>query len=266
MIGNKALELGNYLQKIGKNLVNFGVEKIEISGEPFSRFKKKTEKLCGVEIIDMYASAELSITAFECPCHEGLHVTENRILLSTIDPETKEEKEEGQITATTLYREVDYPGIFLINKEMGDEAKLFKGECACGRNTLRITPPERIDDIFSIETKKFNPRVIENLLYDDKFTGKYIVVKYIDKDTREVKKLQIRTEVKELLPCSSSELLPKVIEAFAQSNPNTYEVLNKLERERKIEVIYKPEKTLYEGIEKYIKKGGKSTVFVEVVI
>ena len=263
-LGSKALELGNFLEKIGEDPTKLGVKKIEISGEPFSDYlKKKTEDIWKTELVDMYASAELSVTAFECPTHDGMHVAENRILLTVVDPETKEEKEEGQILATTLYDEGEYPGIYLINKEMGDATKIIDEECSCGRKTIRISPPIRIDDIFPIESKKFNARAVESLLYDDNFTGNYLVVKYTDKETGKLKKLEIRTEVKEL-KSPKRDLVPDVINAFTQSNPLTYGILEKLEKEGKIEVICTPEKRLYQGFEKYIRKG-KSKRFIEVV-
>jgi hypothetical protein len=37
---------------------------------------------------------------------------------------------------------------------------------------------------------------VEEVLSDDNFTGNYVVVKYTDKDTGQLKKLEIRAEVK----------------------------------------------------------------------
>ncbi|MGC8871237.1 MAG: hypothetical protein ACP5PT_09165, partial [Brevinematia bacterium] len=123
--------------------------------------------------------------------------------------------------------------------------------------------PKRLDEMFSIESKKFTPRAVEEVLYDDSFNGEYVVVKYTDKDTGECKKLEVRAEVKREPP--SKDYVHEIVYAFARSNPNTYEVLEKFEKERKIEFSLKPEGKLYEGLEAYLRKG-KSIRFIEVLV
>jgi phenylacetate-CoA ligase len=262
-IGTKALALGNYLKEVGENGERLGVKKICIGGEPFSyELKRKTEKLWSVEVVDVYASAELSVAGFECQIHEGMHVTENRLIMSIHDAETLEESDEGRIVATTLYKDEEKPGMILINKEMGDLTKNLGRDCECGRTTLKIKPPIRIDDIFAIEAKKFYARAVEEVLSDDNFTGNYVVVKYTDKDTGQLKKLEIRAEVK-AFP-KHKDLTGEVVNAFARSNPLTYEILNRMEREKKIEIVFKPQGQLYEGLAQHVRRG-KPVRFIEVL-
>ena len=264
-IGTKALALGNYLKDVGERGEKLGVKKICIGGEPFSEeLKRKIEKLWNANVVDIYASAELSVTGFECPAKNGMHVTENRILLSVKDLESGEESNEGRIVATALYEENEHPGIFLLNKETGDLTKNLGRECECGRTSLKIKPPIRMDDIFSIETKKFYARAVEDILHEDNFTGNYIVIKYTDKDTGQLKKLEIRTEIKK--PFSQyKDLIGEVINVFVKSNPLTYEILTKLEKEKKIEITFKSPGELYEGLGQYLRKG-KSIRFIEVLV
>ncbi len=202
---------------------------------------------------------ELSVAGFECQCHNGLHIAENRILLTIVDKKSMEEKDEGErghVLGTTLYGEGEYPHFFIINKEMGDISKKLRVNCECGRTTLMIDYVQRDDDIFAIEGKKLNARDIEYMLSDDNFTGNYLIVKYTNENTGQVKKLQIRLEVKELLHSPSTEdIITKVIDVFSTGNPLCYEVLKSLEKEKKIEVILTDSKRLYEGVEEYIMPG-----------
>jgi phenylacetate-CoA ligase len=267
-LGSKVLELGNYLEAMGMKPHELGINKIAIGGEPFSlTLKEKIKNLWNAEVFDVYASAECGIVGFDCHSHNGLHVTENRTLVDIVDPErgeVKEREEEGTVLVTLLYDIDENPGTFMINKEMGDASKILDTTCECGRSTFRINYPYRVDDIFSIEAKKFNARAVEKILYDDNFTGNYVVVKYTNKETGKLEKLQIRTEVKELSSIYKNNV-QEAIDAFAESNPLSYEILQKLKNENRIEVLYMPKNELFKGMEAYLRKG-KAIRFIEILV
>jgi hypothetical protein len=103
---------------------------------------------------------------------------------------------------------------------------------------------------------------VEEVLSDDNFTGNYVVVKYTDKDTGQLKKLEIRAEVK-AFP-KHKDLTGEVVNAFARSNPLTYEILNRMEKEKKIEIVFKPQGQLYEGLAQHVRRG-KPVRFIEVL-
>jgi phenylacetate-CoA ligase len=88
----------------------------------------------------------MSHIAAQCGQHEGLHVTEENVLLEIVkDDESASSGEEGKIVLTNLHNF----GMPLIRYEIGDLGAIFSDTCSCGRELSLMKPVGRIYEYFA---------------------------------------------------------------------------------------------------------------------
>lgn len=88
------------------------------------------EKIFNVKVYDLYTSAELSITAWECERHNGYHINSDSIILEiTKDGKRLKYGDEGEIVCTNL---INYT-MPLIRYNLEDIGVLSEKLCECGR-------------------------------------------------------------------------------------------------------------------------------------
>jgi phenylacetate-CoA ligase len=93
-------------------------------------YRKTIEKAFSCKVYDFYGSREISSIAAQCGHHEGLHVTEENIILEIVkEDEPVAPGEEGQILLTNLHSHV----MPFIRYDIGDTGKVFPDTCSCGR-------------------------------------------------------------------------------------------------------------------------------------
>jgi len=123
----KAKELGADVSSLGKAVV---------SGEALPTALRDEIKAYGVFAVQIYASADLGLIAYETKAMEGLIVDE-RLIVEIVRPGTGEQLppgEIGEVVVTSLNRE--YP---LIRFATGDLSSLMDGQSPCGRTGPRLT-------------------------------------------------------------------------------------------------------------------------------
>jgi len=123
----KAKELGADVSSLDKAVV---------SGEALPTALRDEIKAYGVFAMQIYASADLGLIAYETKAMEGLIVDE-RLIVEIVRPGTGEQLppgEIGEVVVTSLNRE--YP---LIRFATGDLSSLMEGQSPCGRTGPRLT-------------------------------------------------------------------------------------------------------------------------------
>lgn len=169
-------------KSINEDVKNLNVKKIFLGGEAVtSERKKKISEEWNAEVFDLWATTEGSAMAYECIDHSGMHVTEPRLFVTFINPESRDEvkgDEYGTDLITTLYEENERPARILINYSHGDMGGVIPGTCDCGRTFKKIKYPFREDDVVSIRGVKLYVRDIESFLakFPEFFTGEYVAI------------------------------------------------------------------------------------------
>lgn len=99
------------------------------------------EEVFGVEVFDRYGCREVGLVASECPQHDGLHVSADRLLLEVVDDDG-EPCAPGE-TGRMLLTDLDNYGMPLIRYDIGDRAVVAEQRpCACGRGLPKIASVE----------------------------------------------------------------------------------------------------------------------------
>jgi phenylacetate-CoA ligase len=94
------------------------------------------EEKYGIYARDLYATADVGLTAYECSQKGGMHLTEEAVV-EIVDPETSKQLgpgEVGQIVVTPF--DNTYP---LIRFGTGDLSSYIDEPCPCGRTSLKLT-------------------------------------------------------------------------------------------------------------------------------
>jgi len=99
--------------------------------------RKTIEQAFKCKVYDFYGSREIASIAAQCGQHEGLHVSDENVVLETVkDGETASVGEDGQIYLTSL-QSFAMP---FIRYDIGDIGRGFLDECPCGRKLSLMKP------------------------------------------------------------------------------------------------------------------------------
>ena len=111
------------------------------------------EEVFGCKVFDEYGCKEMSVIAFECESHSGLHIAEEKFILEVLqDGKTAKEGETGKIIITDLN---NYAMPFL-RYQNGDACAYTEEECDCKRKLRRIESLEgRLTDFLKSPEGKF---------------------------------------------------------------------------------------------------------------
>lgn len=137
--------------------------------EPWTEnMRREIEARLGIKAYDIYGLSEVigPGVAYECECHNGLHVAEDHFFLEIIDPDTLEpvpDGTQGEIVFTCITKEA----LPLIRYRTRDVGTRMPGLCACGRTSVRISKPAgRTDDMLIIRGVNVFPSQIESVLME----------------------------------------------------------------------------------------------------
>jgi phenylacetate-CoA ligase len=124
------------------------------SGETLlPHYRKTIEHAFGCKVYEYYASTEMSHIAAQCGHHEGLHLSEENIVLETVeDSEAAASGEEGKVLLTNLH---NYAMPF-IRYDIGDMARVFPDTCSCGRGLSLMKPTGRTYEYFESTSGEFS--------------------------------------------------------------------------------------------------------------
>ena len=99
---------------------------------------KKITEAWNIKLFSTYASTEMQTAFTECSEGNGGHLNPELLIIELLDENNKpvKEGEEGEVTITTLGVEA----MPLLRYKTGDICVYNNFPCACGRNTLRLSP------------------------------------------------------------------------------------------------------------------------------
>lgn len=105
----------------------------------------------GLEIFSFYGSTEIGSMAGECQEHQGIHLFNDAVIPTLIDPVDDGDALTGEVAWTTLHF-VDQP---LIKYLTGDVVSIAKKRCSCGSIYPLMLRVSRVDDAFAVYGQKF---------------------------------------------------------------------------------------------------------------
>lgn len=168
--------LGEALQDAGitpaENPLRVGIFGAEPWTEPL---RLRIETLHALTALDIYGLCEVIGPGVASECLEsraelaagglgGMHVNEDHFLVEVVDPFTGEvigDGSVGELVFTTLTKEA----LPLVRYRTGDLAQLHRGQCACGRTSVRMSRlVGRSDDMLVLRGVNVFPSEIEAVL------------------------------------------------------------------------------------------------------
>jgi len=146
-----------------------------------------------------------------------LHIMEHRVLVEILHPCTNdpvEPGEEGELVATTLFREA-FP---ILRFRTGDRVRLMANTCSCGRHLMSIEAGTvaRYDDMMKIRGQNLWPDAVDKIVFFAGDIEEYKALVYVDKEGRETVDLAI--EFKSNTGFSDSEKALRVKEISSEIN------------------------------------------------
>lgn len=136
-----------------------------------NRIKEKWD----VELFATYSSTEMSATFSECPYGCGGHVHPELIIVEIIGEDNTPVKdgEAGEVVITSLGVE----GMPLLRFRTGDISRKITEQCACGRNSYRLTPiVGRKNNMIKLKGTTIYPPAINDVLDNTPYVINYVVV------------------------------------------------------------------------------------------
>ena len=153
VILDKAAELGADITSLKRAVV---------SGEALPPSLRSEIEMRGIRVVNVYASADLGLIAYESKAKEGL-IVEEKILVEIVRPGTGDpvpEGEVGEVVVTSFNN--DYP---LIRFGTGDLSAVLPGGSPCGRTNMRIKGwMGRADQVTKVKGLFVHPAQIAEVL------------------------------------------------------------------------------------------------------
>lgn len=192
LIGEQAAEVGADLGRM--RLGVFGAE-------PWSEeMRSEIEARLGITALDIYGLSEVMGpgVSMECPYKQGLHLAEDHFLPEVVDPNTGAplpDGETGELVLTCLTKEA----LPLLRYRTGDLTRLTRGQCDCGRTTVRMSKPlGRTDDMLIIRGVNVFPSQIEATLLQTKGLEPHYEL-HLERGESRMDELTVRVEASEEL-------------------------------------------------------------------
>jgi phenylacetate-CoA ligase len=162
-----AMHMLDVMETSGTDLKRLALKAILVVGEPLPRETRDAlESKLRINVTAGYGVSDVSGPgiAFECGEKNGLHVSEDHLLLEIIDPARGNPcppGERGEVVLTTLSTKA-FP---LIRFRTGDLACTVPGSCSCGRTLVRISEIRgHTGDVLTIRGVKVNPAQIRRIV------------------------------------------------------------------------------------------------------
>lgn len=139
------LKLIDYAEANGIDVNKSGIEKAICIGEPVrnadltpNTLAKRIQAKWNIQLFSTYASTEMQTAFTECNCGKGGHLNAELLIVEILDDAGNQLKagEFGEVTITSLGVE----GMPLLRYRTGDICCYFDEPCACGKNTIRLSP------------------------------------------------------------------------------------------------------------------------------
>jgi phenylacetate-CoA ligase len=113
-------------------------ENIHNTDFSFNILGKKIKEAWNIQLYSTYASTEMQTAFTECGQGHGGHLQPELLIVEILDEDNRQVGAgiPGEVTITTLGVE----GMPLLRYKTGDICMYFDEPCACGRNSLRLSP------------------------------------------------------------------------------------------------------------------------------
>ena len=165
-----AMHMAEVAAKERLDLASSAVRAIVVAGEAggsIPETRHAIEKAWGARVFDHTGMTEMGAVTFECQPRpgEGVHVIESEFIAEVIDPSTGSAMgagEAGELVLTNLGR----VGSPLVRYRTGDQVRLTRGRCSCGRCYARLEGGilGRVDDMFVVRGNNVFPTAVEAVL------------------------------------------------------------------------------------------------------
>jgi phenylacetate-CoA ligase len=139
------LKLIKYAKENGIDLNQSSVKKAICIGEnirntdfSYNILGKKITESWDIKLYSTYASTEMQTAFTECSQGKGGHLQPDLMIVELLDENSQQvpPNTEGEVTITTLGVE----GMPLLRYKTGDMCMYYNEPCACGRESLRLSP------------------------------------------------------------------------------------------------------------------------------
>lgn len=150
-------------QQLEQRRINFNVKAISTTAEPvMPEHRALFKKVFNAEVFDQYGCGEIGGIAYECEKHEGLHVTEERIIL--------EVNEHNDLIITDL----DNYTMPFIRYWNADQSIINDKLCSCGRQSKLITQimGRTCDYVIGINGQFLHWAYFWHLIFDSQIANK----------------------------------------------------------------------------------------------
>ena len=169
------------------------VRRIVVAGEPGGSIpgtKARIEEAWGAKLTDHTGATEVGAHGFSCIAEKGVHLNEGEFFIEVIDPRTGKPSDEGELIITNL----DRLGSPIVRYRTGDQVKLNRAPCDCGRTFARMEGGiiGRIDQMLIVRGVNIFPSAIEAIVRSYPQVQEFAVV--IDR-IEEMDELELHVEV-----------------------------------------------------------------------
>lgn len=128
-------------------------------------YRLTIQRVFKAAIFDGYGASDGGIGAYECPLHEGLHITEENCIVEIVDDQGRllSDGATGHVITTDLNNYV-FP---FLRYKVGDLAYIKPGLCSCGRQTrlLGEVVGREGKAIYNKQGRPFSSIVIDNMMF-----------------------------------------------------------------------------------------------------
>ncbi|MFT4922718.1 MAG: phenylacetate-CoA ligase [Haloarculaceae archaeon] len=190
-----ALYVAEKAEELGYDPTDLSIDTVVFGAEPCTEpMREAIEQRLGVTGIDVYGLSEIIGPGVSIECadaQEGLHIWEDHFYPEVIDPDTGEqveEGEEGELVLTSLTKEA----LPMIRYRTGDITTLTRGECACGREMVRMDNIRgRSDDLLIVRGVNVYPSEIESVVLEFDEVAPYYRIDLRREDSMDVLEVTI---------------------------------------------------------------------------
>lgn len=148
---------------------SFNVKAIMTTAEPLMpEHRLLFKKVFDAESFDQYGSGEIGAIAFECASHEGLHITDERVIVET------------DADNNLIFTDLDNFAMPYIRYKNDDQAIISDQPCSCGRKSRLIKQVlgRTCDYIIGVNSKTLHWAYFWHLMFDTEIAYKRNVIKF----------------------------------------------------------------------------------------
>jgi phenylacetate-CoA ligase len=213
-----SLFLAEQAREAGIPIEEYNIKAGCFGAEPWSEnMRREIEEKLKLHAYDIYGLTEIigPGVASECEAKNGLHINEDFFYPEIIDPATGEtlpEGKQGELVFTTLTKE----GTPLLRYRTRDITYLFREQCQCGRNTVKMHRLlGRTDDMLIIRGVNLFPSQIEHVLMEIEETEPHYQI-IVDRGATHLDEIEIRVEVEESFFSDETRNLERIREKIEE--------------------------------------------------